>query len=203
MNTIKRIAVIALIAVIGTGVAEAKFRFGIKAGINVENLHLNNTQKLFDKDNGVGWTAGVMTDFQLPLIGLGFDLSLMYQHLNSDIKVFADGGEPGYIKNSNFIQIPLNVKYKISLPLVGNFLAPYIFTGPAFSFRLDKNTVANLKTKTCQVAWNVGLGLELIKHLQVSASYGFGINNIASHWVSVPDIKVRNNYWTVTAAYLF
>ena len=211
MNTLKKTLLVVLVAVMCAGVAEAKFRFGVKAGLNVNNLHLNNPGKLFDTDNGTGWTAGIMTDFQLPLIGLGVDLSLMYTRMNADVtydltsisSTLNDPEDKGVIKNRNFIQIPLNLKYKISLPVVGKFLAPYIFTGPAFSLKLDKNTVSNLKTKTCQVAWNVGLGLELVSHLQIGASYGFGINNIASNFVNAENINLKNNYWTVTAAYLF
>ena len=193
-----------LVAVMTIGVADAKVRFGIKAGLNVNNLHLNDPQKIFDADNGTGWTAGVMTDFQLPIIGLGFDLSLMYTRMNADIDL--SGNNQNVTNNHNFIEIPVNVKYKISLPVVGSFIAPYVFTGPAFALKLDKNIANELQTKTCQVAWNVGLGLELVKHLQIGASYGFGINNIVSKLpvgINTTDIKTKNNYWTVTAAYLF
>ena len=55
------------------------------------------------------------------------------------------------------------------------------------------------------MAWNVGLGFELVKHLQIGASYGFGINNIVDKVsdINTVDIKAKNNYWTVSAAYLF
>ena len=197
MKSLKKLTIALLVAIMTFGVADAQLRFGIKAGLNVNTLHLN--QKIFDKDNGTGWTAGLMTQYLVPGIGFGFDLSLMYARMNADI-ASSDGD---VTKNRNFIQIPLNLKYKFGLPIVGSIISPYIFTGPGFSFKLDKNTLDNLKTKTCQVAWNVGLGLELVKHLQIGASYGFGINNIASHWVDSTDLNVKNNYWTVTAAYLF
>ena len=198
----KKIIVILLVAVMGIGVADAKFRFGIKAGVNVNNLS-TNLKDSFDKNNQAGWTAGLMTEFQIPIIGLGFDLSAMYNRLNSDL--FLDGTTYA-ATNKNFIEIPLNLKYKISLPAVGSIIAPYIFTGPAFAFKLDKETIDDFKTKTCQVAWNVGVGLELIKHLQIGASYGFGINNIVSKipvGITATDYKTKNNYWTVPAAYLF
>lgn len=200
MNTIKKIFVTLVIALVGMGVANAQFRFGIKAGLNVDNLHFNET--ILDKDNGLGWTAGLMTEFQVPVIGLCFDLSLMYTHMNSDL--ISDAGE--YIKNKNFIEIPLNLKYKFKIPMVANVFSPYIFTGPAFAFKLDKNTIDAFKTKTCQMAWNVGLGFELIRHLQIGASYGFGMNNILADkvvGVNNTELKVKNNYWTITAAYLF
>ena len=83
---------------------------------------------------------------------------------------------------------------------------PYIFTGPSFAFKLGGDNDV-FKTKTFQCAWNVGLGVELFSHLQLSGSYGFGMNNIMKTAGIVSntsnDIKLKNNYWTITAAYLF
>lgn len=205
MNALKKTLVLLLVAFMGVGIANAQFKFGVKAGLNVNNLHLNNPGKMFDADNGTGWTAGVMTEFEVPIVGLCLDLSLMYTRMNADVNVFDSNGYEGTIKNKNFIQIPLNIKYKFKLPVVSSFLAPYLFTGPDFSFKLDKGTFHDMKTKTCQVAWNVGLGIELVRHLQIGASYGFGINNIAQNFGvnTTSDVKLKNNYWTITAAYLF
>lgn len=188
----KKLLVVMLIAVMGVGVADAKLRFGVKAGLNVNHLSTNVGDVL--KNDKAGWTAGVMGECQLPLVGLGVDLSVMYTRMNSDPE----------LDNKNFIEIPLNLKYKISLPVVGNFLAPYIFTGPSFGFKLDKSTYEDFKTKTFQAVWNVGLGLELVKHLQIGASYGFGMNNILKTVYSDANpVKLHNNYWTITTAYLF
>lgn len=195
MGSFKKFIAVLLIAITGFGVADAQFRFGIKAGVNVNHLSTSFNDYL-DDNNQAGWTAGVMTEFKVPMIGLGFDLSLMYARLNSDPD----------LDNKNFLQVPLNIKYKFSIPVISSILAPYIFTGPSFGFKLDKNTIDEVKTKTFQAAWNVGLGLELVKHLQIGASYGFGINNIVKIVDSdynLPDVKLKNNYWTITAAYLF
>lgn len=203
MNTFKKTILVALIAVFTFGAADAKIRFGVKAGLNLNSLHLNSLKENFEDNNGTGWTAGLMTEFQVPIIGLGFDLSLMYTRMNADLEYEATRQT---VSNHNFIEIPLNLKYKISIPAVGSIIAPYVFTGPDFAFKLDKNTFDDFKTKTCQVAWNVGLGLELVKHLQIGASYGFGINNIISKLpvgINAESFKSHNNYWTITAAYLF
>lgn len=197
----KKFILLMLVAVMSVGVADAKLRFGIKAGLNVN--HLSANMDTFDKNNQAGWTAGLMTECQLPLIGLGFDLSVMYSRMNSEVLVPVDNGfisEP----NKNFIEIPLNLKYKISLPVVGSILSPYIFTGPSFGFKLDKSTIDDFKTKTFQAVWNLGVGLELVKHLQLGASYGFGMNNIVKILpLDAAPVKYHNNYWTITAAYLF
>ncbi|MDE7109718.1 MAG: hypothetical protein K2O49_07125, partial [Muribaculaceae bacterium] len=86
-------------------------------------------------------------------------------------------------------------------------LAPYIYTGPAFAFKLGKSTWDDIKSKTCQTAWNIGIGVELINHLQIQGSYGFGMNNIVkfvdTDAINPVEVKAKNNYWTVTAAWLF
>lgn len=189
----KKFIVAMLIAVMSIGAADAGLRFGVKVGTNVNHLSVTNVKDNFAGNNRAGFLGGVMAEYMTPLLGIGFDLGLQYAYLNSSVS-----------DNKNFIQIPLNLKYKISLPMVGSFLAPYIFTGPSFDFKLDKAAVEALKTKTFQAVWNVGVGLELIKHLQIGASYGFGINNIMDKVITdMTGEKYHNNYWTISAAWLF
>lgn len=210
MKTFKKIALVVAAVLVFCGSVSAKpIRFGVKAGMNVNSLHFNNNfaNSLKSKDNSAGWEAGLMTEFTVPLIGIGVDLSLMYARMNNNTQDYTASGLEfdGKSAGKNFLMIPLNLKYKVSLPLVGKYIAPYIFTGPNFLIKLDKDVLNYLKTKTCQVAWNVGLGVELIQHLQVGAAYNFGINNILkkTDLVNASDLNVKNNYWTVTAAWLF
>ena len=156
-----------------------------------------------------------MVEFTVPIIGLTFDAGLMYARMNNAADVTITTDKAGIVipvennvYGKNFLEIPINLKYKFTIPVLGSIFRPYIFTGPNFAFRLDKayeDKLANLKSRTCQVAWNVGLGFELVKHLQIGASYGFGINNIVDKVsdINTVDIKAKNNYWTVSAAYLF
>lgn len=202
---IKKILVAVAIMLIGSGVANAQFRFGLKAGLLVNKLHFNSST--FDSNNSCGWTVGPMAEFTVPIIGLNFDAGLMYARMNNASNP-TEGNTS--IENAafgkNFLEIPINIKYKFSLPVVGSIIKPYLFTGPDFAFRLDKSVSdAVLKSHTCQIAWNVGLGMELIRHIQIGASYGFGINNVVNKFtdINATDLKVKNNYWTVSAAYLF
>lgn len=211
MNKIQKITL--LLAVILCSAVSANaggLRFGIKAGLNVNSFNFNK-DKLIDSDNRCGWTAGVMTEFVVPVIGIGFDVSAMYTRMNAEaiLRPNVEGHSATLGSEElgkNFIEIPVNVKYKFNIPAVNTIIRPYVYTGPSFAFKLGKNTFDDFKTKTCQVAWNLGLGLELIQHLQVQASYGFGMNNVANATglvQAVGDVKGKNNYWTITAAYLF
>ena len=205
MNFFWKALAVAMIALMGTQAANAQFRFGIKAGLNLNKLHVNDWKNNFNQDNGCGFTGGVMTEFTVPLIGLCFDASLMYTHMSATTTFDnATGQEMGEASSKNFFNIPVNVKYRFGMVPV---VKPFIFTGPDFAFKFGgENDV--FKTKTFQCAWNIGLGFELFNHLQIAGSYGIGMNNVAKHFVSddinlTSDFKIKNNYWTITAAYLF
>lgn len=205
MKNLKHLIIVAMMAVFACGQANAEFRFGIKAGLNVNKLHLSDYKANLNSDNQCGFTAGVMTEFTVPVVGIGFDLSLMYTHMNNEIKEGINEGAVG----KNFLEIPLNLKYKFNIPVINSIIRPMVYTGPTMALKLDKSTFEGISTKTVQMGWNLGLGLELFKHLQVSGGYTFGMNNVAKkipvldNNLNIGDIKVKNNYWTVTAAYLF
>lgn len=206
MKTLWKSALVAIMAfVLGCASANAQFRFGIKAGVNLNSLSVKNLQDSFNSDNGCGFTGGIMTEFQVPIIGLCFDASLMYTHMSAHTDLFElkdnNLSNDEITPKKDFLEIPINLKYKLGIPVVH----PYIFTGPSFAFKLtgDDNV---LKTKTFQCAWNIGAGVELFSHLQIGASYGFGLNNIMEHVIDInttDKLKIKNNYWTITAAYLF
>ncbi len=209
MKTFHKALLVALVAIFSFGYASADFRFGVKAGLNFNKLDLKikNSQQAVDylKDSGnrTGWMAGVMAEFTVPIVNIGMDASLLYARQNVD--------DNSLYENKNFLDIPLNLKWKIGLPVVGRFISPIIYTGPDFLFALNKHTLDDIKSKTCEVGWNVGIGVELLRHLQIEAGYCFGLNNVVEFTdkfgvgtgINTSDYKLKKNYWSLTAAYLF
>lgn len=187
--------------------AMAQFRIGPKVGFNANKLSFN--QEILDKSNRVGFTGGLTAEFTVPLVGVGADLSVMYVKRNAEfMDKLQDGSQVVDKVASDYIEIPLNFKYKLSLPAVSHIIAPYVFTGPSFAFLTSKKAIGNFyHDHTCDVAWNFGLGLQLIKHLQVGASYGLGLTKALQKVNLGPNeaagIEGKNKYWTVTAAWLF
>ncbi len=190
------------VVLMGLSASAGGFRFGVKAGVALNNLHFSKDAitDLKDKDNQAGFTGGVMAEFTIPVVNLGVDASLMYVHRP------AIENENGKMKR-DYIEIPVNFKYKVSLPFVGDLITPYAFTGPSFAFKTGKSEIKDfVKSKKCDIAWNVGLGVELLKHVQVGASYGFGITKAVELMGAnnqSAGIDGKNRYWTITAAYLF
>ncbi len=204
MKNFKRILFVAVaIVAMSFSASAGGFRWGVKAGVALNNIHFSEEilNDFVAKDNQAGFTGGLMAELTIPVINLGVDASLMYVHRNSLQKA---GGEK---LNRDYIEIPVNLKYKISLPLVEKVVSPYLFAGPSFAFKTGKDEIKDfVKTQKCDVAVNVGVAVELFRHVQVSGSYGFGVTK-ALEYVGVAENKAgiegKNKYWTITAAYLF
>lgn len=166
--------------------AAAQFRFGVRAGMAVNKLHFN--KDLGNSDNRTGFTGGFTGEVSVPLVGLCVDAALLYANRGAgDV-------------SRDYLDIPLHLKYKFGLPIVGRIVKPFLFTGPDFSFLLSKKNVEDaFENKRFDTAWDLGAGVELINHLQIGASYGFALSNSASGG----DAKAKNRCWTVTASWYF
>lgn len=207
IKSVISVAIVAIAVLLSSTPADAQIKFGIKAGANFNSLKFN--QDLFNDDNRAGFNGGVMLEFTMPLIGVGMDASVMYVHRSGeDFKELdASGNEISTSTSRDYIDIPLNLKYKLSLPGIGSLVKPFVTTGPSFAFLVSKKNINEfIKNKSCDIAWNFGFGIELFSHVQVAASYGLGLTNTLEY-VGIGNnnetIEGKNRYWTVTAAYLF
>ncbi len=199
MTTFGRIFAVVALVIAAAIPASAQFKFGPRLGLEVNSLHFNS--KLFDSDNQAGFTGGIEAEFTVPVVGVGFDASVMYVRRNA--RFMQENSKDDTNVPRDYIAIPVNLKYKFGLPVI----KPYLFTGPEFAFLTSGRAINDaLRSKKTDVSWNFGLGVELINHLQVSASYGIGITK-ATEWVGIAGggdkIDGKNRYWTVTAAWLF
>lgn len=218
MKLIKKIFACAVVAIAAMSVTPqaqgAGFRFGVKAGVAINELKFN--KDAFHSNNRAGFTGGIMGQFTVPIIGVGADLSVLYVRRSTTAYANVDPALantlPGVSSvtetklNRDYIDIPLNFKWCINIPAVSNIISPFITTGPDFSFLLSKQNVENAwNQKKFDFAWNVGFGLQLVNKVQLAASYGFGLTKSASGDNALYDtgINGKNRFWTVTAAYLF
>lgn len=201
-KTLTLVAVM-LVAIITAGNASAQFRFGVRAGVAINSLSLNKEalNDVVDSENRAGFTGGITADFALPLTGLMVDGSLLYTHLNDKLSVGEGTASKTYKRD--YIDIPVNLKYRISLLSV---VKPYLFTGPDFAILLSNDDDVISKSKT-YVSWNIGAGVELLNHLLVSASYNIGLSDSVEGALKLntnnSNITGKNKTWTITAAYMF
>ena len=183
--------------------ATAQFKFGPRIGVAINQLHFNKeevVEDLISTDNRAGFTGGLMAEFTAPMIGIGVDASLMY--VRRAVKT-----EDDQSMKRDYFEIPINLKYKFSLPIAGSAISPFLTTGPSFAFATSKEAIKDAyKNKAVDVSWNIGLGVEFIKHVQIAASYGFGLSKSLSAHLGFKETDIdigKTRCWTITAAYLF
>lgn len=199
----KKLALILLAAIISTISAAAQFRIGPRIGVDVNSLNFNTD--VANKENLAGFVGGLQAEFMIPALNFGLDASVMYVRRSSTfIENQLSTNKIDVAKD--YIEVPINIKYKFGLPIISNAVSPYVFTGPSFSFLTSGTAISEaLRSSKTDVAWNVGAGLELFSHLQIGASYGFGMTKALKlvNINSTGQIDAKNSYWTVTAAWLF
>lgn len=189
------VAVVALFAGALTAQAGGPFKFGPRVGATFNKLSFDKSD--WDNSNRAGWTAGMTADFTVPVIGIGADLSAMYVRRNV---------EHGF-DNRDYIEIPLNLKYKLSLPAVNNLVTPYIGVGPSVSFLTSRKNIENAyKNKAVDWALNFGIGVELLNRIDINARYGLGLTKAVTALTALDNkagIEGKNRYWTITVGYYF
>ncbi|HIX26135.1 MAG TPA: porin family protein [Candidatus Barnesiella excrementigallinarum] len=201
----KSIFCVALVAAMFLAIpANAQFKFGPKVGMNISTLSLGgDLSKTFKSENISSFTGGLMAEFTVPIIGIGLDASVMYTRKGSTLKEVTTGISKD--QHADYVEIPINLKYKFSLPVVGSVLAPFIYAGPSFGFKVGDNFEDQYKDKSFETAINVGIGVELFNHLQVAGQYGWGLGKameIDNNYLNTA-LNGKSRAWTITAAYLF
>ena len=187
-----------------TVAAQAQVKFGVKGGLNLTSMKLDKSA--VDKSNQAGFFIGPTVNFTLPVVGLGIDASALYDQRSA--KVLDET-----LKQQS-IQIPINVRYGFGL---GNTASLYIFAGPQFGFAIgDKvtelaNDAADWRLKDSNLSANVGLGIMLLNHLQISANYNIAlgttgevdVNNAVNTAWNTAIGKAKANAWQLSVAYFF
>ena len=150
-----------------------------------------------------------MMKFSTPL-GFGVDASLMFTRRSARAIAEYDLKEAGHndvTVSRSYIEIPVNLRWNLGLPLVGKFVTPYVATGPDFSFLVSSQNVKNAwDNRKFDFAWTFGFGLTIINKLEIGAAYGLGLSNSASGDSSLYGpigVDAKNRFWNVTAAWLF
>ena len=190
--------------------AHAQIKFGLKGGVNVTSMSFN--RDVLDASNRTGFFIGPTVKFTLPIVGLGIDASALYDQREAKLKV--DNVESDPIKTQS-INVPINVRYGFGL---GSMASIFLFAGPQFGFNVgDKNQTifkdaAEWRLNSSNFSVNVGAGVMLLSHLQVSANYNIACGKTGDVTLSsvagdafkdLTSSKGRANAWQIALAYYF
>lgn len=205
------VALLAVVLLFAAHSANAQVKFGLKGGLNVTNMSLSSD--VIDASNRAGFFIGPTVKFTLPIVGLGIDASALYDERSA--KVEDPNNQTETVKQQQ-IAIPVNLRYGVGL---GSLASVFLFAGPQWGINVgDKNfnwgDATNYEFRKSNFSVNVGAGLMLASHLQVSANYNIACGKTAditvgkavsmsAQQLSGVKSKSRNNSWQIALAYYF
>ena len=210
----KFLSTLAILAALAVIPAQAQIKFGVKGGMNFPNMKLNYDNLV--NGSGTGWFIGPTLKATAPIgiLGLGADISAFYDERRT--KTEYNGIEESIRVKS--ILVPLNAR--LNLNFVETF-GIYVTTGPQFGFNVGHknfnifghnseeakdNYKDTFQLKKSYFSWNFGLGIMLLKHLEIGATYNLGIGTTGEvKDMSKDEVKnsPKQKSWVFSAAYYF
>lgn len=211
MSNIKHTLILCLGVLLGMtafGNAEAQFHWGLRAGADFSKFPTTADQ--FKSDYYTGFHVGPTVEMKLPL-RFSVDASLLFSQKNVGITSM-EKTEVKDILKTNYFVVPVNAKFDlVSLPGADVM----VIAGPQFNFMLNNNledltNLNNLReteAKKASVGVNVGLGVRVLKMLQISALYNATLSDdykFTSLNQTTQDVfNAKTNSFVIQAAVLF
>lgn len=192
--------------------ANAQVKFGLKGGLNVSNISFN--EDVFESSNRSGWFVGPTLKLTVPIVGLSFDASALYDQRSSKVQNVSSASGETTVKQQSIV-VPINARYGFGLSSLANI---FFFAGPQFGFNVGddefkwtsaKNYENTFQLKKSNLSINVGAGVTLLSHLQVSANYNIACGKTGEAVFEqvgegvTNTLKGRTNSWQVAVAYYF
>lgn len=191
--------VTALIAVASSAPMAGQVKFGVKGGITTTEL--KDKESIMNNEYHIAYTGGLTLDLNIPKVNLGLEVSALYRYSHESKVSMKD-----VASKRHCIDIPVYARYRLAIPGVEKAVAPVVFTGPNLSLVFsDKKLMAAGEDKT-RLSWDVGAGVDLFRHMRLTASYGIGMKkamNVVGKEYSGNAVKGKDNCWTISASYLF
>lgn len=206
-SVLSLIMVLAMVAVLPVG---AQVKFGVKAGVNLSQMSMD--KDVFNTSNRAGFFMGPTLKVGLPVLGLGLDLSALYNR--QEAKVEGINNKVNTVLKQQQLIVPVNVKYSIGVGSAANI---FVFAGPQIAFNIgDKvkriseiqDQAAQWTLQSSNFSVNAGLGMTVATHFQVTANYNVGVGKTGDiTWENVKENtvsrKTQGSSWCVGLAYFF
>ena len=174
--------------------SQAQVSWGLRGGANIVNMKMSSD--VLGSKNNAGFYVGPTIKFVVPIVGLSFDASALYDQRTAKVVNNANGVTEE--RKQQTIQIPLNIRYGWGL---GDMANVFLFAGPQFGFNISKH-YADWTWKSSQFSVNVGIGATVMRHLELKANYNFIVGKSA---VACDNFQgnSRFNSWQVGLGYYF
>ena len=190
-----------LLLMASTLTAGAQFRYAPILGYN--NTDLNFNQKLITVKSVSAFRAGVTGELMFPGLGFGLDIGAIYSLDGAKVnlgekEVWASSGYGNERLFLHNLEIPVNLKFKWTrMQGLEDYIAPYVYGGPTFSFLLAHNNVKAFDYNVLTVGLQAGIGFEIFKVWQIQGEYNWGISTQV-RTIKLDDFAAKNRRWSIS-----
>ena len=187
----------------------APVRVAVKGGLELTQMDFS-TSDLRDA-NRAGFYIGPMLGITLPIVGVGVDVSLLYNQRSLKVD--------GERFRQESLLIPVNMRYAMNL---GDALGIFLSAGPQFGFNLGDdifywkdalNSNHQYNLQNTMLSFNLGAGLHIGSHLEGGIYYNIPLGKTADFtWDQLGSelknttwnrAKSRTNAWHIAVVYYF
>ena len=123
---------------------------------------------------------------------------------------------------SKCVDLPVYLRYELSLPVVNKFLEPFVAAGPQWSWNIGDKTfsltdmlpdggqeaLSQYTLRSSNLSLNLGLGAVVLNHVQLHVNYNIALGSTSEY--SEPTqaalnfaTKSKTNTWQFSLAYIF
>jgi hypothetical protein len=199
-----------LTMVLLTARAGTPMRFGFKGGFELTEMNFNSNA--LRESNRMGYYMGPVMYFGLSTSGQSIDAAALYSKRKLKVE---DENVP-----QKCILLPVNLRFGVE---VGDVATIFASAGPQISFNIgddiyywkeeDDNTNRQFLMQNTLVSFNLGVGIQLEKHLEAGVYYNVPMGKAADFsWDKLAkelqettwnSAKTKTNAWHVSVTYYF
>lgn len=208
MKTKKNLQVTLFLFLLSLATANAQLRFGIRAeaGLNEPSFSVNT----LNIDNLNSFKVGPTAELMFPVTNVGLEASILYSNNKTNVKNKTESGIGSVVQevSNHYLDVPVNLKYKIGTTLPLTF---YAAGGPYARFLLSDDQLTyedlkdNIKTKNFKAGINLGAGAEIFNRVALGANYEIPLAD--NYSVEKPEwsdaFNGKKGVWSITATLYF
>ncbi|MDR3652329.1 MAG: porin family protein [Paludibacter sp.] len=199
------------------GISTLFAQLGIKAGVNMANeiksFNQSGIASGFVSSNLTGYEIGLVYQLMPKKSGLGVEIGALLSQKGSsfnDSTSIVNRIKQGY-KELNYLDVPLNLRYRFTLGLIGIYGFGGLYAGYALSGKtvdeianVTQNETFSSFANHLDYGYNFGVGVELFRKIQFGGTWSEGLKNTLSSATGLPTpINSTNRVFTVNLVYLF
>ena len=185
--------------------AQTTSRWGVTAGLNINKIHFKQYD-IMPTSRMCGPQLGVTGEMNFGSGGFGVDAALLYTLKQGKVDygsriAWESLGAGRETVAMHYIDVPLHLKFKYNrLGGTEDTFMPLIYVGPQFSFLPYGNQRDFNAYSPVSVYMDMGLGIELVRRIQVKAGYQFSIGQ-TFHTKLLDDNVAKNRTWYINATW--